>query len=87
LAIQLSRRLILRIYGNATGTKKEVEKLRINLPRSLRIANKILEEKSNKFTEQNKENMKSILSFAGRFIFEKSRRYAQSIDYHAANRF
>jgi DNA recombination protein RmuC len=49
----------------------------------------IKEEKSNKFTEQNKENMKSILSPLQEKIhlFEKkSRRYKESIDYHAALR-
>jgi DNA recombination protein RmuC len=52
------------------------------------LANKILDEKSNKFTEQNKENMKNILSPLQDKIqlFEKSRRYKESIDYHAALR-
>jgi DNA anti-recombination protein RmuC len=66
--------------GTQQGTKNEVEKLQDKFTKEFEnLANKILEEKSNK-TEQNKENMKSILSPLQEKIhlFEKSRRrYAQ----------
>jgi DNA anti-recombination protein RmuC len=42
--------------------QNEVEKLQDKFTKEFENLNKILEEKSNKFTEQNKENMKSILS-------------------------
>jgi DNA anti-recombination protein RmuC len=50
-----------------------------NIKELKNLANKILDEKSNKFTEQNKENMKNILSPLQDKIqlFEKSRRYPQ----------
>ena len=54
------------------------------------LANKILEEKSTKFTEQNKENLKNILSPLHEKIqlFEKKVEdtHKESIDYHAALR-
>jgi len=54
------------------------------------LANKILEEKTSKFTEQNKENLKSILSPLQDKIqlFEKKVEdtHKESIDYHAALR-
>ncbi|MFY7730626.1 MAG: DNA recombination protein RmuC, partial [Flavobacterium sp.] len=54
------------------------------------LANKILEEKSNKFTEQNRENLKNILSPLQEKIhlFEKKVEdtHKESIDYHAALR-
>ncbi len=54
------------------------------------LANKILDEKSNKFTEQNKENMKYILTPLQDKIqmFEKKVEdtHKESIDYHAALR-
>jgi len=54
------------------------------------LANKILEEKTNKFTEQNKENMKNILNPLQEKIqlFEKKVEdtHKESIDYHAALR-
>ena len=54
------------------------------------LANKILEEKTNKFTEQNKENMKIILNPLQEKIqlFEKKVEdtHKESIDYHAALR-
>lgn len=54
------------------------------------LANKILEEKSNKFTEQNKQNLKTILSPLHDKIqsFEKKVEdtHKESIDYHAALR-
>lgn len=46
-----------------TEQKQEVEKLQERFTKDFELlANKILEEKSNKFTEQNKENLKTILS-------------------------
>lgn len=54
------------------------------------LANKILEEKTNKFTEQNKENIKNILTPLQEKIqlFEKKVEdtHKESIDYHAALR-
>ena len=54
------------------------------------LANKILEEKTTKFTEQNKENMKTILNPLQEKIqlFEKKVEdtHKESIDYHAALR-
>ncbi|WMW78549.1 DNA recombination protein RmuC [Flavobacterium sp. 20NA77.7] len=54
------------------------------------LANKILEEKTSKFTEQNKENLKNILSPLQEKIqhFEKKVEdtHKESIDYHAALR-
>jgi len=43
--------------------KQEVEELQAKFTKEFEnLANKILEEKSNKFTEQNKENIKNILN-------------------------
>ena len=54
------------------------------------LANKILEEKSAKFTEQNSENMKNILlPLQDKIqVFEKKvdQTHKESIDYHAALR-
>ncbi len=54
------------------------------------LANRILEEKTNKFTEQNKENLKQILTPLNEKIqsFEKKveTTHKESIDYHAALR-
>lgn len=71
--------------------KAEVEKLQEKFTKDFEIlASKILEEKSNKFTEQNKENLKSILSPLQEKIvtFEKKveETHKESIDYHAALR-
>jgi DNA recombination protein RmuC len=71
--------------------KEEVEKLQEKFTKEFEnLANKILEEKSNKFTEQNKENMKNILSPLQEKIqlFEKrvDDTHKESIDYHAALR-
>ena len=71
--------------------KVEVEKLQEKFTKEFEnLANKILEEKSTKFTEQNKENMKSILSPLQEKIqlFEKKvdDTHKESIDYHAALR-
>lgn len=71
--------------------KQEVEKLQEKFTKEFEnLANKILEEKTNKFTEQNKENMKNILSPLQDKIqlFEKKVEdtHKESIDYHAALR-
>jgi DNA recombination protein RmuC len=71
--------------------KDEVEKLQEKFTIEFEnLANKILEEKSTKFTEQNKENMKNILSPLQEKIqlFEKKvdDTHKESIDYHAALR-
>ncbi|WP_372746909.1 DNA recombination protein RmuC [Lutibacter sp.] len=71
--------------------KNEVEKLQEKFSKDFEIlANKILEEKSNKFTEQNKENLKTILNPLQEKIqtFERKveETHKESIDYHAALR-
>lgn len=71
--------------------KQEVEQLQEKFTKEFEnLANKILEEKTNKFTEQNKENMKTILSPLQEKIqlFEKKvdDTHKESIDYHAALR-
>jgi DNA recombination protein RmuC len=71
--------------------KDEVEKLQEKFTKEFEnLANKILEEKSSKFTEQNKENMINILSPLQEKIqlFEKKvdDTHKESIDYHAALR-
>ena len=51
------------LLSKLTEQKQEVEKLQERFTKDFELlANKILEEKSNKFTEQNKENLKIILS-------------------------
>ena len=71
--------------------KQEVEKLQEKFTKEFEnLANKIMDEKSLKFTEQNKENMKNILSPLQEKIhlFEKKVEdtHKESIDYHAALR-
>ena len=71
--------------------KEEVELLQEKFTKEFEnLANKILEEKTNKFTEQNRENMKNILSPLQDKIhlFEKKVEdtHKESIDYHAALR-
>ena len=71
--------------------KEEVEKLQDKFTKEFEnLANKILEEKSNKFTEQNKENLKVILNPLQEKIkvFEDKvdKTHKESIDYHAALR-
>ena len=71
--------------------KEEVEQLQEKFTKDFQIlANKILEEKSVKFTEQNKENIKTILNPLQEKIqlFEKKveETHKESIDYHAALR-
>ncbi|MBN8567384.1 MAG: DNA recombination protein RmuC, partial [Flavobacteriales bacterium] len=71
--------------------KQEVEELQEKFTKEFEnLANKILEEKTVKFTEQNKENLKNILSPLQEKIqhFEKKVEdtHKESIDYHAALR-
>jgi DNA recombination protein RmuC len=74
-----------------TENKGEVEKLNEKFTKEFEnLANKILDEKSSKFTEQNKENIKNILSPLQEKIkgFEDKveKTHKESIDYHAALR-
>ena len=74
-----------------TEHKIEVEKLQDKFSKEFEnLANKILEEKSNKFTLQNKENLKIILNPLQEKIkvFEDKvdKTHKESIDYHAALR-
>ena len=81
------RNLQLKLDEN----KNEVEKLQEKFGKEFEnLANKILDEKSNKFTEQNKENIKNILNPLQEKIkvFEDKvdKTHKESIDYHAALR-
>lgn len=74
-----------------TENKGEVEKLQEKFTKEFEnLANKILDEKSTKFTEQNKENIKNILNPLQEKIkgFEDKveKTHKESIDYHAALR-
>lgn len=71
--------------------KEEVGKLQEKFTKEFEnLANKILDEKSNKFTEQNKENLKTILNPLQEKIktFEDKveKTHKESIDYHSALR-
>lgn len=71
--------------------KQEVEQLQEKFTKEFEnLANKIMEEKTVKFTEQNKENLKNILTPLQEKIqhFEKKVEdtHKESIDYHAALR-
>ena len=93
LAIQLSKKEtdFENLWERNKEQKEEVEKLQEKFTKEFEnLANKILEEKTNKFTEQNKENLKNILSPLQDKIqlFEKKVEdtHKESIDYHAALR-
>ncbi|MFV8269672.1 DNA recombination protein RmuC [Flavobacterium sp. GT2N3] len=93
LAIQLSKKEVdfENLWERNKEQKEEVEKLQEKFTKEFEnLANKILEEKSNRFTEQNKENMKNILTPLQDKIqlFEKKVEdtHKESIDYHAALR-
>ncbi|HLA56961.1 MAG TPA: DNA recombination protein RmuC [Flavobacterium sp.] len=93
LAIQLTRKEtdFENLWERNLEQKQEVEKLQEKFTKEFEnLANKIMEEKSLKFTEQNKENMKNILSPLQEKIhlFEKKVEdtHKESIDYHAALR-
>ncbi|PQJ72894.1 DNA recombination protein RmuC [Polaribacter butkevichii] len=73
------------------NNKNEVEKLQEKFTNNFEVlANKILEEKSTKFTQQNKESLKIILNPLQEKIkvFEDKvdKTHKESIDYHAALR-
>ena len=73
------------------NNKGELEKLNEKFTKEFEnLANKILDEKSSKFTEQNKENIKNILKPLQEKIkgFEDKveKTHKESIDYHAALR-
>jgi len=93
LAIQLSKKEadFDNLWERNKEQKQEVEKLQEKFTKEFEnLANKILEEKTTKFTEQNRENMKNILSPLQDKIhmFEKKVEdtHKESIDYHAALR-
>lgn len=93
LAIQLSKKEVDfdNLLERNKEQKQEVEQLQEKFTKEFEnLANKILEEKSNKFAEQNKENLKTILSPLQDKIqlFEKKVEdtHKESIDYHAALR-
>ena len=93
LAIQLSKKEadFDNLWERNKEQKQEVEQLQEKFTKEFEnLANRILEEKSSKFTEQNRENMKNILSPLQDKIqlFEKKVEdtHKESIDYHAALR-
>lgn len=93
LAIQLSKKEtdFENLWERNKEQKEEVEKLQEKFTKEFEnLANKILEEKTSKFTEQNKENLKNILTPLQDKIqlFEKKvdDTHKESIDYHAALR-
>ena len=74
-----------------SDNKQEIEKLQEKFTKEFEnLANKILDEKSTKFTAQNKENMQTILNPLQEKIklFEDKvdKTHKESIDYHAALR-
>lgn len=93
ITIQLTKKEVdfENLWERNKEQKEEVEKLQEKFTKEFEnLANKILDEKSSKFTEQNKENMKNILSPLQDKIqlFEKKVEdtHKESIDYHAALR-
>jgi len=93
LAIQLTKKEadFENLWERNKEQKQEVEQLQEKFTKEFEnLANKILEEKSSRFTEQNRENMKNILSPLQDKIhlFEKKVEdtHKESIDYHAALR-
>jgi DNA recombination protein RmuC len=93
LAIQLTKKEtdFENLWERNKEQKEEVEKLQEKFTKEFEnLANKILEEKTVKFTEQNKENLKNILIPLQDKIqlFEKKVEdtHKESIDYHAALR-
>lgn len=93
LIIQLSKKEtdFENLWERNKEQKQEVEQLQEKFTKEFEnLANKILEEKTSKFTEQNKENLKNILSPLQDKIqhFEKKVEdtHKESIDYHAALR-
>ena len=93
LATQLSKKEtdFENLWERNKEQKQEVEQLQEKFTKEFEnLANKILEEKTSKFTEQNKENLKNILTPLQDKIqlFEKKVEdtHKESIDYHAALR-
>ena len=93
LAIQLTKKEVdfENLRERNLEQKQEVEKLQEKFTKEFEnLANKILEEKTSKFTEQNKENMKNILSPLQDRIqtFEKrvEDSHKENITYHATLR-
>lgn len=93
LAIQLTKKEtdFDNLLERMREQRQETDELREKFTKEFEnLANKILEEKSVKFTEQNRENLKNILSPLQEKIhlFEKKVEdtHKESIDYHAALR-
>jgi len=93
LAIQLSKKEVdfENLWERHKEQKNEINELQEKFTKEFEnLANKILEEKAAKFTEQNSENMKNILTPLQDKIqgFEKKveQTHKESIDYHAALR-
>jgi DNA recombination protein RmuC len=93
LSVQLTKKEadFENLWQRNKEQKQEVEELQEKFTKEFEnLANKILEEKTVKFTEQNKENLKNILSPLQEKIqhFEKKVEdtHKESIDYHAALR-
>lgn len=92
--LQVNSRLnseINNLQEKLESNKNEVEKLQEKFTKDFEIlANKILEEKTTKFTNQNKENLQTILNPLQEKIkvFEDKvdKTHKESIDYHAALR-
>ncbi|KFF04037.1 DNA recombination protein RmuC [Flavobacterium reichenbachii] len=93
LAIQLSKKEVdfENLWERHKEQKSEITELQEKFTKEFEnLANKILEEKSAKFTEQNSENMKNILlplqdKIQG-FEQKVEQTHKESIDYHAALR-
>lgn len=92
-AVQLSKREAdyLHLRERNQEQKNEVEQLQLKFTKEFEnLANKILDEKSVKFTEQNKVNISNLLTPLQEKIlhFEKKVEdtHKESIDYHAALR-
>jgi DNA recombination protein RmuC len=92
-AIQLSKKEtdFENLWERNKEQKQEVEQLQEKFTKEFEnLANKILEEKTSKFTEQNKENLVNLLNPLQEKIqlFEKKVEdtHKESIDYHAALR-
>ncbi|MGX7666840.1 DNA recombination protein RmuC [Flavobacterium pedocola] len=93
LSIQLTKKEadFDNLWERSKEQKEEVNQLQEKFTKEFEnLANKILEEKTVKFTEQNKENLKNILNPLQEKIhlFEKKVEdtHKESIDYHAALR-
>ncbi|WP_297516754.1 DNA recombination protein RmuC [Flavobacterium sp.] len=93
LALQLTKKEVdfTNLVERNKEYRQEVEQLQEKFTKEFELlAQKILEEKTTKFTEQNKENLKTILSPLQEKIqlFEKKVEdtHKESIDYHAALR-